>query len=179
MNVVGKKVILRELRENDMELLNSLINNDKISYNTIGWSKPITMSEQLNWFKNLENDSSIRYAIVDLNDSLVFGTAIINKIDWKNKNCSIDIKLDIKYHNKGYGSESIMLLVKNAFDELNMNSINAKVLCYNIASQKVFEKNGFVKSGILREHVFKNGKYNDVLIYVLLKKDYKYGRNWE
>ena len=177
MNLVGKKIILRELRESDMELLNSLMNNKSVEDNVIGWSKPVTMQEQLNWFKNLNNDQNIRYAIADLNDNSVFGTGIISRIDWKNKNCSIDIKLGDNYQSKGYGSETIRLLVEYAFDELNMNSINVKIISYNIASQKIFEKNGFKNSGMLRKHIYKNGEYNDVFIYDLLKEDFLNERN--
>lgn len=177
MNLIGKKIILRELRESDMELLNILMNNDMVEHNVIGWSKPVTMAEQINWFKNLTNDQNIRYAIADLKDETIYGTGIISRIDWKNSNCSIDIKLDEKCQNKGFGSETINLLVKYAFNELNMNSISVKILSYNIASQKIFEKNGFKKTGTLRKNVFKNGKYNDVFIYDLLKEEYINERN--
>ncbi len=177
MNLIGERVLLRELRESDMELLNSLMNSEFVEINTVGWSKPVTMSEQMNWFRNLSNDSSIRYAISNLSNNEVYGTGIISRIDWKNKNCSIDIKLDEKFKKNGYGSETISLLIKYAFSELNMNSISIKILDHNIASQKAFEKNGFKKVGELKKNVYKNGKYNDVYIYYLLKEDYIDERN--
>ena len=172
MNIKEKKIKLRELRENDMELLNSLMNDEEVEHNVIGWSKPVTMSEQMQWYRNISNDQNIRYAIVDINDTEIYGTGIISRIDWKNGNCSIDIKLDKRCQNHGYGSEAISLLLKHAFDELNMNSVNVKIISYNIASQKAFEKNGFKKTGVLRSNIYKNGKYNDVYIYDLLKEEY-------
>ena len=178
MNLIGKRVLLRELRESDMELLNSLMNDSEINSNIIGWSKPVTMSDQITWFKSLNNDQNVRYAITDKDSEVVCGTGIISRIDWKNSNCSIDIKLDPNCQNKGYGTETIKLLVKYAFDELNMNTIIVKILDYNLASQKIFEKNGFKKAGVLRKNVFKKGKYNDIYIYDITKEDYLNERNW-
>lgn len=177
MNLIGKKIMLRELKEEDMHLLNCLINNPKIEMNVLGWSKPVTMEEQNAWFKKLNSDNNIRYAISDLKGEDVFGTGIISRIDWKNQNCSLDIKISDEYQQKGYGNETISLLIEYAFNELNMHSISIKILDYNFASQKLFEKNGFKKVGVLRKKIYKMGKFNDVFIYDLLKEEYINERN--
>lgn len=172
MNLIGEKILLRELRETDMPLLNKLINDPNIENYIVGWSKPVSMSEQMLWYQNLKNDSNIRYCIADIKDSKPFGTVIISKIDYKNKSCNIDIKIDPKYHGYGIGSETISLITKYAFEELNFNRITAAVLDYNIASQRIFEKNGFIREGVQRKAIYKLGKYNDLYNYGLIKEDY-------
>lgn len=178
MNLIGNKVLLREIQDKDMELLNKLINSPEIENNVVGWSKPVSMYEQMDWYHNLKNETGIRYMISDCNNILEsFGTCVISKIDWKNRNCSIDIKLDTNLQNKGYGTETIALIVKYIFNELNMNRIFVNILEYNIASQKLFEKNGFIREGIQRQAIYKNGKYNSLCLYSLLKEDFLNERN--
>lgn len=179
MNLIGKNILLRELRNNDMELLNNLINNPEIEHMVVGWSKPVTMSEQNSWFNNLTNDSNIRYAIcLQENQNNAIGTAIISKLDWKNRCASFDIKIDPNNHGKGYGTETIKLLLKYSFEELNLHRISVSILDYNTKSQQLFEKNGFILEGRKRQAIFKNNKYNDLLIYSILSEEYLSERNW-
>jgi len=109
----------------------------------------------------------------------VYGTAIISKIDWKNRSCSIDIKLSRNAQGNGYGTDAVQLLIKYIFEELNMNRIFVNILEYNIQSQGLFEKIGFIKEGIQRKAIFKNGKYNNLIIYSLLKEEYMNEGNWQ
>ena len=174
MNLIGEKVILRELRFDDMIVLNNLINDNEISNNVVGWSKPITLEEQNNWFKNLDKDKNIRYAICKKNDiDNALGTVIISKIDWKNRNCSIDIKIKSDNQNQGIGNSTISTCIKYIFEELNLNRIYVNILSYNKSSQKLFEKKGFKLEGIQKQAIYKKGKYHSLLLYALLKKEYK------
>ena len=173
MNLIGKKILLRELRIGDMLVLNNLINDNEISNNVVGWSKPVTMEEQNNWFKNLNKDNNIRYAICDLKDeNNAIGTVIVSKIDWKNRSCSIDVKILTEKQGSGYGNESIVIILNYIFNELNMNRVFVNILDYNNSSIKMFEKNDFLLEGVQKQAIYKNGEYHSLLLYALLKEDY-------
>lgn len=172
-----KKVILRELRESDMTLFNSLMNCSDVEQFVVGWCKPVTMHEQISWFQNLKNDDNIRYTIANVEDNEIFGTLIISKIDWKNRSCGLDIKLSSDSRGKGIGSESVSIATNYIFNELNLNRIGVRILDSNIPSQKLFKKNGFIEEGKLRNAIYKNGKYDDLLIFSILKEDFLNERN--
>ena len=172
MNFVGTKVLLREIRESDMPLFNRLINSSDVEKFVVGWSKPVTTNEQNCWYQGLKNDPNIRYTISSCDDSEVFGTLIISKIDWKNRNCALDIKISNEYRGKGIGNEAVSLAINYVFNELNLNRIGISILESNIASQKLFTKNGFQQEGISRKAIFKDGKYNNLILYGLLKEDF-------
>lgn len=173
MNIVGKRILLRELRKEDMSLLNQLINDYDICQNVVGWSKPVTMEEQINWFKNLENDKNIRYAICDKKkQDIIIGTIVISKIDWKNRSCSVDIKISKNKQKKGYGKSAINLVINYVFKELNLNRIAVNILESNVGSRRVFEACGFKIEGIQKQAIYKNGKYNTLINYAILKKEF-------
>lgn len=178
MNLLGSKIYLRNIENDDADTLKKLINDESISRNVVGWSKPISSTEHLFWLNNLKSDNNFRYIIANINDTTkTYGTAIISKIDWKNRSCSIDIKILTECQGNGYGSESIKLLKEYIFDELNMNRISVNILEYNVASINLFKKMGFIQEGIQRQAIFKSGKYNNLLIYSLLKEEYINERN--
>ena len=69
----------------------------------------------------------------------------------------IEVKLLEEFQGKGYGYETLILLTKYIFEELNMNRIFVNILEYNECSMSLFEKIGFVREGIQRKAIYKNG----------------------
>ena len=55
---------------------------------------------------------------------------------------------------------------------LNFHSIEAIILPDNVASERVLQKNGFVKEAHLVENECYNGKFIDTVIYSLLKRNF-------
>lgn len=170
MNIYGNHVFLRAVEEKDAELLLKMINSADIEYMLGGFSFPVSMEAQKKWIHELENtETTLRCMIVPYDTSNAVGTVILSNIDYKNGNAQVHIKLGEKFQGKGYGQESLALIIRYAWDELRLHLIYANVNGYNIPSQKVFEKLGFEKEGILRERIYKKGKYEDVFMYSLIK----------
>ncbi|MGE8207186.1 GNAT family N-acetyltransferase [Heyndrickxia sp. NPDC080065] len=77
------------------------------------------------------------------------------------------------YWGKGIATESVQMLVKYLFEEVNVNRIQAEVMPANHVSKKVLLKNGFIKEGLLRQASIWSGKgVIDLEIYGILKDDY-------
>ena len=72
----------------------------------------------------------------------------------------------------GYCSEAASALVEYCFDTLELNRVHAHHVEANPASGRVMEKAGMVYEGRLREHVYREGRFQDVLMYGLLRRDY-------
>ncbi len=73
----------------------------------------------------------------------------------------------------GYGTEAVKILIDYIFLSKNIVRITAKTHTDNIASQKVLEKAGFTKEGILRKEMFFRGKWNDSVIFSILREEWK------
>ncbi len=173
MNIYGNIVILRAIDTDDNQMLLSLINDPNTEVNLGGASFPISSSSQMKWFENYENgDKILRLAIAEKDvPTHGMGTVILSDIDRKNGTAQIHIKLAEECRGKGYGKDAVNALVKYAFKEQRLNCIYAEILSYNIPSQKLFEKCGFVRDGVLRSRVYKSGNYVDVYSYSILSSD--------
>lgn len=73
---------------------------------------------------------------------------------------------------KGYGKECGMLLIEHAFDAMNLNRIGCGTFNTNIGMQKLALALGFKKEGARREAAYKNGVYQDIIVYGLLKSEW-------
>ncbi len=76
--------------------------------------------------------------------------------------------LDQEHNGKGYTTEAAKLVVKYAFETLNLHRIEAGVMPDNIASIRVLEKAGFHKEGIARKNVKINGRLEDHQMLAIL-----------
>lgn len=176
MNLIGKKVILRAVEESDIELLRNTINDPQIESTVIGWSLPVSKKNQLEWFDNYKNTyNNIRYIIVEKDSGKTIGTIGLFNIDWKNGTVG-GSGIRIFYmqdRNKGLAYDSLMTLLKYVFYELRLNRIDYTALSNNNASIGLVKKVGYKMEGIKRCALYKNGKFNNVVIGGCLKSDYE------
>ncbi|GKW31505.1 hypothetical protein PEC730217_02850 [Pectobacterium carotovorum subsp. carotovorum] len=73
---------------------------------------------------------------------------------------------------KGIGRSMGELSIQYAFDIMCAEKLFGEVLEYNQRSIKFHENLGFSKEGCLRKHFLLNGKFHDVQLFGLLKKEY-------
>lgn len=173
MNIIGEHIYLRAIEKSDNSILLDLMNNPEIEKNTGGWSFPISNENQMKWIEELKLDNSIlRVMIVDKVENTPIGTAILSDIDYKNGTAEIHIKLVSEMTRKGYGFQTISLLSKYSFEELRLNCLISNINSNNTKSKLLFEKCGFVKEGLLKQRIYKNGVFQDVISYSLTKDDY-------
>jgi RimJ/RimL family protein N-acetyltransferase len=74
---------------------------------------------------------------------------------------------------KGYGSEAVQIMVDYLFLHKNIVRIQAMTHTANIASQRVLEKAGFKKEGIIRKTLFTRGVWTDRAMFSILRDEWK------
>jgi ribosomal-protein-alanine N-acetyltransferase len=68
-------------------------------------------------------------------------------------------------HGKEIASEAVGIVVEFGFNEMKLHSIEAVIDPRNSASEKVLQKNGFIKEAHLKENEFFEGEFIDSVIY--------------
>jgi RimJ/RimL family protein N-acetyltransferase len=74
---------------------------------------------------------------------------------------------------KGYCSEAVMIMVDYLFLSKDIVRIQAYTDQMNVASQKILEKVGFKKEGIIRKCFFVKGEWRDPYLYSILREEWK------
>lgn len=174
MILLDDGITLRAIEAGDAPVLQAMINDPELEHSVVGWSRPVSSAEQERWIETLAEDGSFRYAVDD--GSGVVGTVAVSAVDWKNRTANLNIKLLREARGKGYGARAMKLVVAYCFEELNLNCLTANVLAENDASSRLWEKLGFRLDGVLRQRVYKSGRYHDLRAYSLLREDYERDR---
>jgi ribosomal-protein-alanine N-acetyltransferase len=73
---------------------------------------------------------------------------------------------------RGYGSEAVLLITDYLFLHKDIGRIQAETHPANAASQRVLEKAGFTREGILRRTFFSRGVWRDTAMYSLLREEW-------
>lgn len=167
-------ITLRAIEESDLELLKEMINDPEIENMTGGYSYPVSTYQQRKWFEELSNRQDEIRLIIDTKEYGAIGVVMLTDIDWKNRTAQTHSKITSKndLRGKGYGTKASKALIKYAFRQLNLHCLYSYTLEYNIASQRVREKCGFKKEGVLRERVYKNGDYHNVIVWSILRGEF-------
>jgi RimJ/RimL family protein N-acetyltransferase len=173
MILKGKIVTLRPIEFEDLEFIRNLINDPEMEKTIVGWAWPVSKKDEEQWFSAFKNsESALRYIIETEADGVVGLTGLV-KIDWKNgtaKGAGIRIKRDIQ--SKGVATDAYMTMLKYAFKELRLHRVSTAAFDDNVASLRFQEKCGLKKEGVIRESVYKNGKYKNVVVLGIIDREY-------
>jgi RimJ/RimL family protein N-acetyltransferase len=128
------------------------------------------------WFDNALNDKSnknIYFGVDEILTNEFIGIVQLNNIDYVSGTALLGFVIgDTKFRGKGYGFEFSCLIVSYAFLTLNLR----KIITYNLASNdstlSMQKKLGFLQEGELKEHIYHDGKFYDVIILSLLRNKY-------
>ena len=174
MNIKGKKVILRAIEKEDLELLREMINDDGIEKFVVGYSYPVSKVQQEVWFNSIIQDKENLRLIIETEEDGAIGFANIINIDWKNRSAFHGIKIANKdFRSKGLGTDTVMAVMRYAFDELQLNRLDGAIITYNEGSIKLYcDRCGWVVEGLKRKAVYKAGAYHDMYVVGILKEGY-------
>jgi RimJ/RimL family protein N-acetyltransferase len=85
----------------------------------------------------------------------------------------LSLGLTPKEQGRGYGTEATQLMVDYLFMSKDIARIQATIHVKNIASQRVVEKVGFKREGLLRKMAFLGGEWADFHLYSILREEWK------
>ena len=101
------------------------------------------------------------------------GNASLQAFNWIDRNAEVAILIgDKKSWGKNIGEIVIDMLFHHGFNKLNLHKIYLGTAESNIGMIRIAEKLGMQLEGRLRNHVYLNGSYYDILRYGILKGEY-------
>ena len=170
-------IYLRPFAEDDYLLINKWRNDHELQRMTGGLIKYVSLEMEREWVhqKMMDNVRDL-YLAICLNDGShrMIGYISLNNIDHLNKTADAGgTVIGEKDCQDGFSMfEALKLLLDYAFLQLNMNRITASCLPDHFLAPYSLGAFGFEKEGRMHECIYKNGSYQDMDLYALLRKKY-------
>lgn len=168
----GNTVYLRPISAKDTEMVVAWRNKKEIVENFI-YRKYISPKEHTEWLENKVYTGLVHQFVICMKaDDRPVGSVYLQHIDMDNRKAESGIFIgDESAKGKGVGTESLCLIKDYAFHELGLHKLSARVLAYNEASIRLHEKSGYRKEAYLKDELFIDGKYEDLLLFGAISAD--------
>lgn len=125
--------------------------------------------------------NEVEMLIVDTETNQPLGITGIHSINWVARSAEFRILMGAKdFWGKGIGSAVAQLLTAYGFQKLNLNKVWLGVASANKRAYHSYVKAGYKKEGVLRQEVYRNGKYYDAIRMSILRNEYnKKVKEWK
>lgn len=124
--------------------------------------------------KEVEEEKNLfYYHIRPVGDEKLVGWGKIHWILWPSQVGFLQMAIGPSEQKNGYGSEAFSLLLRFAFNELNLHRLTVILPGYNIQGIKFVEKFGFSEEVRRREAIFRDGRRWDMLHFGLLQPEWE------
>jgi len=172
MIIKEKNVILRPITLGDAERFVLWFNDPEV--NKFLHRRSMTLEQEREWIKaSPEKRQEVNFAI-DTSGGVHIGSVGLRNIDEVYHYADFGIMIgDKNYWNKGLGSEATNLMLCYGFEQLHLHRIELDVYEYNERAIKVYERIGFIKEGVKREHVLWDGKFYDTILMGMLASEWE------
>lgn len=175
-NLETERLYLRRLNENDVNEVFALRSNPKtMKYipRPLAKTKEDALAHITLINEKIEDNTGINWGITIKGNDKIIGIIGHYRIQPENHRTEIGYMLLPEYNGKGYITEAIKVVVEYGFEQMNLHSIEAVIDPGNMPSERVLQKNGFVKEAHILENELWDGKFWDTVIYSLLKRNFK------
>jgi [ribosomal protein S5]-alanine N-acetyltransferase len=170
MELKSGDMLLRPFRLSDADRLTLLANNIKISRNLRdGFPHPYTRADAVAFIQHCREMQVDTFFAIEIRGEHVGNISISPCNDVYRKSAEIGYFIGEPYWNKGIATRAVNLIVDYGFSNLGLARIHTGVYEYNPASQRVLEKCGFVREGIFRKSIYKDGELWDEIRYAILR----------
>lgn len=170
----------RKIREEDLEMImNWRMMPEVTKY--MNTDPELTMEDQRRWYAAIREDEKRGlqegrrgiHWILEVDDIPV-GYASLVDIDWTSLHLQTGCYVAVKKARSIRLAVDIQVnLYQYAFEVLGMNKVYEEVFAENKALNRILDMCGSRSEGVLREHVFKHGKYYDVVTRGILKTEWE------
>ena len=163
----GKTINLRIVEKEELKLFTEYLNDPKLGsgYMPILQQSKATIEEK---YGSLPQEE--KWFFIEKRDGKRIGWISHSLVGGR---MTIEYAIIPSARSSGYGTEAIMIMVDYLFLSRDITRIQAETLTRNLASQGALETAGFTKEGIKRKSSFVRGRWQNDVLYSILRDEWK------
>ncbi len=116
-----------------------------------------------------EQGSVLPHVILDESGRVVGRITLSGIVRGAFQSCSLGYWVSAADNGRGLATAAVHDIIGMAFEDLRLHRIQAETLPHNVRSQRVLERNGFVRFGVAPAYLNIAGKWQDHVLYQVVK----------
>jgi UDP-4-amino-4,6-dideoxy-N-acetyl-beta-L-altrosamine N-acetyltransferase len=171
---LGPRLYFRPLEREDAPRLAAFVNHPDVRRNLLV-HRPMNTAQEVGFIDTLTaSQRDVMFAIVLRDGDRMIGTTGLHDMDFRSRRATFGMLLgEPSEWGKGYGSEATRMVLDYGFGTLNLNRVQLEVLEHNVAGLRAYEKAGFRREGVMRQHHYVDGAYVDTVVMGILRSEWK------
>jgi RimJ/RimL family protein N-acetyltransferase len=171
--IQGATVRLRPLEERDLPTCVEWMNDREVTRWLASVGEPPTLADEEEWYDRRRADpDSVMWAIETEEGRLIGNVEL--RLTPAARRAEMGIVIgDKSAWNRGYGTTTVRLVLRYAFEELDLNRIDLTTDEENHRAIRCYEKCGFVREGLMRQHRFVDGEFGNTLVMAVLREEWR------
>jgi len=167
-----RKVSLRLMNKEDTDRIVRWRNQDFVRQCFI-YRGDFTREGHENWIRTMvDTGAVIQFMICIGDEQRPVGSVYLRDIDRTHKKAEYGIFIGEKDAlGQGYGTWAAKKMIAYAFEEVGLHKVMLRVLAENRKAIRSYEKAGFVKEAYLKDEVFLDGQYKDVIYMAVINQE--------
>ncbi|MEZ0328320.1 MAG: UDP-4-amino-4,6-dideoxy-N-acetyl-beta-L-altrosamine N-acetyltransferase [Dissulfuribacterales bacterium] len=154
----------------DCDLLLKWRNSDRVRMNMLN-DQLISRDEHLSWLNYILQSSKNKVWIFEYK-CVPMGQFNIKEINNKNRTARLGFYIGEENAPTGLGSAMLYLGFERIFERENIRKLCSDILSTNKISLHINKKFGFQEEGCLKQQIFRNGEYIDLVLMALFQSDW-------
>jgi RimJ/RimL family protein N-acetyltransferase len=139
---------------------------------------PMSMAQEREWLDSVTKGgalfSGLVLAIETKDGGIHIGDAGLHSTSAEHRRANLGIIIgDKEYWSKGYGTDTVRVLLRFAFEQMNLHRVELGTFDFNERAQACYRKCGFVEEGRRREDRYIDGRYHDLIIMGILRREWE------
>ena len=171
-----KTVYFRSFEEEDADLVYRWMNDDDLKRLSVGVNRRMCREEAFDWVKSRMRDSrsQVYWVICSIESKKPIGYASLVDIHYINRSAETGAIMiaDPEYNDGTAWIESVLFMFEYAFERLNLHRVYGHSLIGHKISNTVEPLMFMKQEGILRQAIYKNGRYYDLSCAAILRDEY-------
>ena len=167
-----ERLVLRPFLTSDAPEVMRMAGDADIAATTLNIPHPYEPGMAETWIashqEGFESGKVVNFAITRREDGALVG-AIGLVLTAAHRRAELGYWVGKEHWNRGYATEAAGAVLRHGFEVLALHRIEAHHMSRNPASGRVMQKNGMQHEGRLAQHVLKNGVFEDLELYGLLR----------
>lgn len=173
----GSRITLRAAKREDLDAMHAWANDLEVELAGGGDPpKPFSLDAMTAQFEqNAAKADKETFWVIEVEGKPIGMCGVHRLEECRGVNRSAEFGIGIgekELWGKGYGSEATKLVLEWSFIHRNLNRVWLGVLSNNERAIKCYEKCGFVEEGRMRQHMWSQGKYHDLVIMGALRDEW-------
>jgi RimJ/RimL family protein N-acetyltransferase len=164
----GRLVTLRPFRDGDVEVMAQILSDPEVRRltgsvgSTAEAEQPQPLDDRLRGWYATRNEQTDRLdlAVEDAATGRLVGEVVLNEVDVAGRTCNLRVLLGPEGRNRGLGTEAVGLATAYGIERLGLRRITLEVFDFNPRGRRVYEKVGFVVTGVRPDALF----FDDVAV---------------